>query len=124
MLPLALESGTIHYEIFVPCFAVYDRFSRPMVVTAAMTREEWYTLHAFAQEEGMLKVILSPDEGRTDFLGKLTVAVEEVETLGVEGGSVAVRFVWQERRESGGERVEARIREGLAWVRKKAGGFG
>lgn len=124
MLPLVLESGTIHYEFHVPCSAVYDRFSKPVVVTTPMTRAEWFLLHTFAQEEGVLQVILSPDEGETDFLGKLTVVVEEVETLGIEKGSVAVEFLWRERRESGGDRVEATIKKGLAWVRKKASGFG
>ena len=75
-------------------------------------------LYAKIKEEGVLKVILSPDQGKTDFLGKLTVAVEEVETLGVEKESMGVRFWWQERKTEG-SKVEAKIRKGLAWVREK-----
>jgi hypothetical protein len=120
ILPLLLESGTILYEIHVPCFALYDRFSNATITTTAMTRSEWDLLHRFAQEEGLLKVILSPDRGRTNFLGKLTVDVEDVEPLGVEKTSVGVRFWWQDKEIEEG-RVQARIRRALAWVREKIG---
>lgn len=85
-----------------------------------MTRGEWDLLHIFAQEEGLLKVILSPDGGRTNFLGKLTVDVEDVGPLGVEKRSVGVRFWWQDEEIEEG-RVQARIRRALAWVREKIG---
>lgn len=85
-----------------------------------MTRDEWDLLHRFAQEEGLLKVILSPDGGRTNFLGKLTVDVEDVGPLGVEEMSVGVRFWWQDKEIEEG-RVQARIRRALAWVREKIG---
>lgn len=85
-----------------------------------MTRGEWDLLHRFAQEEGLLKVILSPDGGRTNFLGKLTVDVEDVGPLGVEKRSVGVRFWWQDKEIEEG-RVQARIRRALAWVREKIG---
>ena len=67
-----------------------------------------------------MKVILSPDRGRTNFLGKLTVDVEDVEPLGVEKRSVGVRFWWQDKEVEEG-RVQARIRRALAWVREKVG---
>ena len=119
-LPLILESGTTLYEFHVPCFALYDQLSNPTITTTAMTRAEWDLMHRFAQEEGVLKVILSPDNGRTDFLGKLTVDVEDVEPLGVEKRSVGVRFWWQGGKfEHGG--VRARIQRGLVWMKEKVG---
>ena len=85
-----------------------------------MTRTEWDLLHRFAQEEGVLKIILSPDGGRTNFLGKLTVDVEDVGPLGVEKRSVGVRFWWQDKEIEDGK-VQAKIRKVLEWVREKVG---
>ncbi|KAF1969896.1 hypothetical protein BU23DRAFT_231803 [Bimuria novae-zelandiae CBS 107.79] len=124
MLPLVLESGTIHYELHVPCIALFNRLSQLTITTTSMTRAEWETLRTFIHEEGVLKVILSLDGGKTDFLGKLVVAggsgegEEGVE--GVERESVSVRVWWQERRGEGAV-LGARMRRGLEWVKARLG---
>lgn len=117
-LPLILESGTIYYELKIPCFALFDRLSNPTLTTTSMTRAEWNILHTFTQDDGVLKVILSPDDGVTNFLGKLTVVRGEADR--VEKGSVCVRFWWQEKKIDG-VALGATITKGLDWVKGKVG---
>ncbi|KAJ4288056.1 hypothetical protein N0V90_012073 [Kalmusia sp. IMI 367209] len=120
-LPLIMSSGTIKFEIHIPCFALYDRASNPTITTEDLTQEQWNTLYGFVQEEGVLKVILSPDGGKTDFLARLTTVEGGMGNERLEEGSVGVRVWWQEQR--GGPLV-ARIRRGLEWVKEKVEGLG
>ena len=66
----------------------------------------------------MLKVVLSPDAGKTDFIGNITVAVSEGRKMGVEEESVKVKF-WLAEKDWRCEKTESTVRKGMEWVRKR-----
>ncbi|KAF2681990.1 hypothetical protein K458DRAFT_391504 [Lentithecium fluviatile CBS 122367] len=72
-IPLALESNQDNFKIWVPVIAVYDKHSKPIIITdKRVTKADWDVLERFAKEERILRVVLVPNGGRIDFLRKLT----------------------------------------------------
>lgn len=108
-LPLILSSGLNNYDIRVPVFAKYDRASK-VFITVTITYNEWDTLCGFVRDEPGLKVILSPDGGRTDFLARLYVAGEREMEIQEVGAEVEVTRLNPRKGE-----VRRRLRKGMAW---------